>query len=147
MNELLLQLGAGGILCVVVLQVVFTYLGKKSVSSIENQVAADLSEIKANLKDLHEWRGALKPMVYNMEHKLEELHEWHNNKDEDGVFTWYIRKSLERSLSDLADAVQIMAQNTALQSQALEQSIKSSHDTLNEVKLLREDNSVNRRSQ
>jgi archaellum component FlaC len=35
-----------------------------------------------------------------------ELHEWHKVADEDGVKVWYVRRSLEKAVDRLADAVE-----------------------------------------
>ena len=39
-------------------------------------------------------------------HKMvEELHEWHNHSDADGVKVWWVRQSLEQVIKDLTRAV------------------------------------------
>ena len=37
--------------------------------------------------------------------EVEDLHEWHDSRDEDGVFKWYVRASLERSIDRLAENI------------------------------------------
>ena len=37
--------------------------------------------------------------------EVEDLHEWHDNRDEDGVFKWYVRASLERAIDQLAENI------------------------------------------
>ena len=44
--------------------------------------------------------------------QIEDLHDWHNVRDADGRFAWYVRQSLENSLDRLADA--ILAQTDVL---------------------------------
>lgn len=48
-----------------------------------------------------------------MAERVEKLYEWHNRMDEDGVPVWYVRKSLEKAISDLATAIK--AQTIMLQ--------------------------------
>lgn len=36
---------------------------------------------------------------------LAQLHEWHNVKDDDGVYSWYVRKSLEKLIQGIAISV------------------------------------------
>ena len=36
---------------------------------------------------------------------VEELHEWHNHSDADGVKVWWVRRSLEQVIKELTQAV------------------------------------------
>jgi len=40
-----------------------------------------------------------------MSKEVEDLHEWHNSRDSDGVFRWYVRSSLERAIEQLAENI------------------------------------------
>jgi len=42
--------------------------------------------------------------------QVRDLHKWHDVRDDDGVFAWYIRKSLEERITDLAHAIEELAQ-------------------------------------
>ena len=50
--------------------------------------------------------------------RMGELHEWHDVRDEDGVHVWYIRRSLEKSMSNVAVCLEAsrvtQSQQTAL---------------------------------
>lgn len=35
--------------------------------------------------------------------QLKDLHDWHNVSDEEGVKIWYVRRSLEKAISDLSN--------------------------------------------
>ena len=35
------------------------------------------------------------------------LHDWHNKTDEDGVFNWYVRRSLEDVIKDLGVKIEM----------------------------------------
>ena len=41
----------------------------------------------------------------DVERKTQDLHDWHAVKDSDGVPLWYVRRSLEESISKLEDSV------------------------------------------
>ena len=60
------------------------------------------------------------------ERYIHELWMWHNEKDDDGVFRWYIRKSLEENikmqghaLNELTKTLQQLALNTSHNTQVL----------------------------
>lgn len=44
-----------------------------------------------------EWKTIVK--------QTNELHEWHNVKDEDGVPVWYVRRSLEKAIEKLSTTI------------------------------------------
>ena len=37
--------------------------------------------------------------------KVDDLYEWHNKTDADGVPLWYVRRSLEQSIKDLGEKI------------------------------------------
>ena len=37
--------------------------------------------------------------------QLEELHQWHDREDEDGVKVWYVRKTLESAIERLSENI------------------------------------------
>ena len=41
---------------------------------------------------------------------VRDLHTWHDQRDEDGVPVWYVRKSLERSIDNLTVAIKELAE-------------------------------------
>ena len=45
-------------------------------------------------------------MIRRMANQVSDLHDWHNVKDADGVFTWYVRRSLEKAILKLADNIE-----------------------------------------
>ena len=106
MDDALLQLGVGGIFALMIIKEVFNFLSKRNGGS------------KANLDDSTISRKVskdLSPKVDESLHILRDLHEWHSKTDEDGVKVWYVRRSLERTIDDLSDAIK--AQNELLQEQ------------------------------
>ena len=45
-----------------------------------------------------------------MASKITKLYDWHNQRDEDGVPIWYVRKSLERHMGELTETVRVLHQ-------------------------------------
>ena len=75
-SELAIQVGIGGTLALLVLREVFAFLkGRSAQASNECQ------------------------------RQLQDLWDWHNLADDEGVKVWYVRKSLERSIDALAENV------------------------------------------
>jgi len=48
-----------------------------------------------------------------------DLHQWHDVRDEDHVFAWYVRKSLSKSIADLTSSVNQLAKGVAQQNELL----------------------------
>ncbi len=48
--------------------------------------------------------GAL--LIRQMARQVNDLHQWHNVKDGDGVFSWYVRRSLETAIIKLAENIE-----------------------------------------
>jgi len=49
--------------------------------------------------------------IGDMVNKVGDLHKWHDQRDEDGVFVWVLRRSLERQISELATAVRNLSES------------------------------------
>jgi hypothetical protein len=88
MSDVLTQLGVGGILVVLVLREVFNFLAKR------NGEKGD-----AHPHECVECRKM-----------VEQLFKMHDKTDEDGVYVWYVRKSLEAAISKLGDAIETQTQ-------------------------------------
>jgi hypothetical protein len=50
--------------------------------------------------------------IVEMRRMIEDLHAWHDVKDEDGVHRWIVRGSLEQAIIKMTEAVQQMAKLT-----------------------------------
>ncbi len=55
--------------------------------------------------------------VSKVKEKVDDLHDWHDKRDADGVPLWYVRRSLEDSIKDLGEKIcqQIEVQTKILQ--------------------------------
>lgn len=49
--------------------------------------------------------GSNSKIMTKIERQVDELWEWHNIKDADGVPIWYVRRSLEDAIHKLADNI------------------------------------------
>ena len=89
------QLGVGGIFVILVLREVFGFLEKKR--SNGNGTSPSAADVLA--------AANLKKTIYEISRQMDDLYEWHRVADEDGVKVWYVRRSLETAMRDLADNI------------------------------------------
>ena len=75
------QIGAAGLLVLIILREVFAFL--KTRNGVTKSQHLD-----------------------KMSKQLDELHQWHNVVDDDGVKVWYVRRSLEQAIVRFAGAVE-----------------------------------------
>lgn len=82
MESAVTQLGIGGIFAILVIREVLGFLkGRKEVACYTNEDRKMLAD----------------------------LHDWHNRKDDDGVYVWYVRRSLEDAINSMADSQRQLA--------------------------------------
>ena len=97
----------------------FGWMSKKNIQSSETRfenMTKSLDTINAKLTKVEE-------KMDNLIEQSDEMHEWHNKSDQDGVKIWYVRQSLENALRDNAKAVEAIAKNIELQTRLLEEMI------------------------
>ena len=82
MEQLVLELGVGGLFALFIIREVLTFLKDKKNSAAG---AEDLSKLCR---------------------QVEELHVWHSKTDQDGVPVWYVRRSLEDAIEKLAENIE-----------------------------------------
>jgi len=100
----ILELGVGVIAAVLIIREVLSFLGKHQYKRNGN---GNGSEHAAVMKDhVDDMRGDVK----SLRDKVDDLHEWHNKKDDDGVFNWYVRRSLEDAIKDLGEKISLQIQ-------------------------------------
>ena len=88
MESQLTQLGVGAIFVLLVLDRVFGFLKTRRNGS---------SAIAEKRMD-------------TLCHQVDQLYDWHNVKDSDGIPLWYVRRSLEDSLKSLAKNIDTQTQ-------------------------------------
>jgi hypothetical protein len=75
-----------------------------------------------------------KAKIDNIDLKMSDLHKWHDNRDADGVFTWYVRRSLEEAIKQLAQSQVQLAENIRNQTNIMEGILKSQEETRRDMK-------------
>lgn len=73
-----------------------------------------------------------KEKMDKMQKQIEDLYEWHNVTDDDGVKIWYVRRSLEGAVEKLVEAVNS-------QNKALTELSSTNEVLLNVIKTIKED--------
>lgn len=94
MDDILTQLGVGGIFVILVLREVFSFISRlkaKGDTPAKDELTALARDIKL---------------------RIDELYKWHDVRDEDQVPVWYLRKSFERELVQLRGALDKLQQAT-----------------------------------
>lgn len=104
----------------------FGWLSKKNLQNTDGRIKALEDEVAKTNKSIEQ-----------IKKQTEDLHEWHDKSDQDGVKIWYVRKSLEDALKDHAEAVATLAKNAELQTQILQQLVESNKDLHSEVQAVR----------
>ncbi len=108
-SNLLTQLGVGGILIFLFMKQMFEYLKSR--------------DDKKKNGNRSEATGDIFALLRNIEAQTRDLHNWHDAKDEDQVFVWYVRKSLERQIEKLAGAVEKMSAASEKQTGVVEEAL------------------------
>lgn len=100
--NVLVQLGVGGIFCVMVLRLVFDFLNKRK--NGKNGVCLTSELVK----------------------QIQDLWDWHAKTDEEGVKVWYVRRSLEKAITRLAE-------NTDTQTKVLSELVHEIRDMRRDI--------------
>lgn len=93
MDARLLELGVGFIAAIMVIREVLGFLEKR-----KNGGGGQSFIMNEHVNDV---RGA----VSAIKDKVDDLHEWHNKTDADGIPLWYVRRSLEESIRELGEKI------------------------------------------
>ncbi|HML96681.1 MAG TPA: hypothetical protein PKC29_14760 [Thermodesulfobacteriota bacterium] len=89
----ILELGVGLIAALMVIREVLNFLDKRRGSDRESDslMSEHVSDVKGSVTAIKD--------------KVDDLHEWHNKTDADGVPLWYVRRSLEESIKALGEKI------------------------------------------
>lgn len=97
---------------------VFGWFKQKNLQNSEARLKAVEDALKSNSNEVEKIREEiLEPLKL----KLDTLYDWHDKTDQDGVKIWYVRKSLEDTLTDTSKAMTILAKNSEIQTKLLEE--------------------------
>lgn len=97
----------------------FGWISKKNIQSSETR----FENMTKSLDSINEKLVKVEVKVDDLVEQTEEMYDWHNKSDQDGVKVWYVRQSLENALRDNAKAVEAIAKNIELQTRLLEEMI------------------------
>lgn len=79
--------------------------------------------------------GALKSRgidLQTMSRQIDDLHDWHNKADDEGVKLWYVRRSLETAIVKLSENIELETKLLDRIDRRLEH-IESSQNTLHQL--------------
>lgn len=116
------SLGVGGLLVFVVIKELFAFL-----KSREEKRNGNGGSRSSSTNDMFK-------LLRHVEDLTRDLHNWHDAKDEDQVFVWYVRKSLERQIEKLGDAVTKMVGATEAQTQVVGEALTAVLEELQELR-------------
>ncbi len=98
MDGRLVELGVGLIAAIMVIREVLGVLEKKKLT---NGNSHDHGAV------MNEHVNDVRFAMSKVKEKVDDLHDWHNKTDEDGVFNWYVRRSLEDVIKDLGQKIEM----------------------------------------
>jgi biopolymer transport protein ExbB/TolQ len=110
--EHLSELGVGGILALLILKEVFSFMrSKKAVSATRTQNQLITDSILKGLKGIqsdpcYNEHKKIGKMMEDMTRKINDLYKWHDVEDSEGVKVWYVRKSLEEAIVKLSSSIE-----------------------------------------
>lgn len=100
-----------------------------------------LQDSDKRMKALEVGQAEIKKLILEHEHAhresdslIEDLHDWHDRRDADGVPVWYVRKSLEDFIKQNAEAVTSLAQSSAMQTQLMRDLAETQKEMFLEMK-------------
>jgi len=120
-TDYLTQIGVAGIVIFMVLQMVLKFLkemkdrkerGDVGGAEPKTDTGSFPTITSQNVSDIFKGLGDIKALVHD-------LHMWHDVRDEDHVFAWYVRKSFSDSIIKLNKAVADLAQGVTKLNEAL----------------------------
>ena len=91
------EIGVAGILIVLVLKMVFDFVGP-----IGKRKSAACTKADDMIADLVVTVHSMKGQIIRTRDQIQDLHEWHNKDDGEGVKIWYVRRSLEDAITKLS---------------------------------------------
>lgn len=99
----------------------FGWISKKNIQSSETR----FENMKKTLDSVDSKLIKIEEKLDGLVKDTEEMYDWHNKSDQDGVKVWYVRQSLENALRDNAKATEAIAKNIELQTRLLEEMIQT----------------------
>ncbi len=115
------DLGMGFAVAFLILREVFgfitNFVKKKNGDDSGNISAKIASELTAVRNILSEEYREMSKSISEIKHQQDDLWNWHNVQDKDGVKVWYVRQGLSQAVKDVGSA--ITSQNVIMERQAV----------------------------
>jgi len=121
MDGRLVELGVGLIAAIMVIREVLGFLDKKKYTNGNSHEHGAV---------MNEHVNDVRIAVSKVKDKVNDLHDWHDKRDADGVPLWYVRRSLEDSIKDLGEK---MCQQIEVQTKILQHMQKTEEHYRNKV--------------
>lgn len=99
----------------------FGWMSKKNIQNSETR----FENITKSIDSVSNRLSKIETKIQQIAEESEEMYDWHNKSDQDGVKVWYVRQSLENALRDNAKATEAIARNIELQTRLLEEMIQN----------------------
>lgn len=105
MNDNLLQLGVGGIFAVLIIKEVLNFISKRNNEPISNEISNLIGAITRTQEAQTEHLKTVVKVLYDVLDIVKKTYDMHDQKDSDGIYRWYVKKSLEKAVSKLESSV------------------------------------------
>lgn len=102
MDGKLLELGIGLIAAIMVIREVLGFLDKKKLHN-----GNESGGLNGHGAVMNEHVNDVRFAVSKVKEKVDDLHDWHDKRDADGVPLWYVRRSLEDVIKELGHKIEI----------------------------------------
>jgi hypothetical protein len=76
-------------------------------------------------------------ICYDLKNKTDDLYKWHDQRDSDGAFAWYVRKSLETSIDKLASNIERQTNSSNTNTQVLSGLVGKIENMDNDIKAIK----------
>jgi hypothetical protein len=102
MDGKLVELGVGLIAAIMVIREVLGFLDKKKFLSDNGN-----GSLNGHGAVMNEHVNDVRFAVLKVKEKVDDLHDWHDKRDADGVPLWYVKRSLEDVIKDLGAKIEL----------------------------------------
>ena len=73
------------------------------------KMSLNISSMKAEHRKVEDEHERILTVMSQHSRLLDDLHGWHDRRDEDGILVWHNKHSLDRTILSLADAIRELA--------------------------------------
>ena len=96
------------ILTALIMGIVFflmNFLGSMAIEYLKNKRSSSPNGVAQCVKSIFPLLNGINIRLKDIDHKVRDLHIWHDRQDKDGVPVWYVRSSLEGAINSLAENI------------------------------------------